>query len=186
MSPPVAADPVHQSDEGQEHGNDDAADDDGQEDNHDRLEQRGHGRDGVIDFVVVVVGDLEQHFRQGAGLFADVHHADDHGGKDAGSFEGGGDGFALFDTLVDGVDGVGDDDVAGGFFDDGQGLEDGDAAADEGAEGAGKAGDGDLADDGPDRGHLELELVPGMAAELGADEKHEDDHEHGYAGDGIE
>ena len=182
----LAADPVHQLDEGQEHGDDDAADDDGQEDDHDRFEQRGHGRDGVIHLVVVVVGDLEQHFRQGAGLLADVHHADDHGREDAGGFEGGGDGFALLDALVDGADGVADDDVAGGFLDDGQGLEDGHAAADQGAEGAGEAGDGDLADDGPDDGHLELELVPDVAAELGADEEHEEDDEHGDADDGID
>ena len=97
-------------------------------------------------------------------MLADVHHADDHGWEDAGGFEGGGDGFALFDAFVDLVDGIADDDVAGGFFDDGQSLQDGDAAADQGAEGAGKARDGNLADDRPDDGHLEFELVKGMAA----------------------
>src|ERR1035438_1652402 len=166
----LAADLVHQLDEGQEHGDHDAADDNGQEDDHDRLQQGGHGGYGIIDFVVVVIGDLEEHLREGAGLLADVHHADDHGGKDAGGFEGGGDGFALFDAFVNGADGVADDDVAGGLFDDGEGLQDGDAAADQRAQGAGKPGDGDLADDGTDDRHLELELVKGAAANLGADE----------------
>src|ERR1035437_614955 len=180
----AAAHSVHHLDEGHEHGNDDAPDDDGQEDDHDGFEQGGHGRHGVIHLLVVVLGDLQEHFRQGAGLFADVHHADDHGREDAGSFERRSDGFALFDTLMDGVDGVGDDDIAGGFFDNGEGLEDGNAAADERAEGTGKARDGDLADDRADDGHLEFELVKGVAAKLGADEKHEGDDQHGYHTDG--
>src|SRR5208282_620822 len=177
----VAADPVHQRDEGKKHGNDDTSDDDGQEDNHDRLQERGHGCHRVIHFVVVVIRDFEEHFREGAGLFADVHHADDHGGEDAGSFERGGDGFTLFDTLMDFADGFADDDIAGGLFDDGQGLQDGHTAADEGAERARKAGDSDLANDRPDDGHLEFKLVKGTAAELGADEEQKHDHERGYA-----
>src|SRR2546430_1964632 len=76
-------DAVHEVDERQEHGDNDAADNDGQEDDHDRFEQGGHGSDGVIDFFVVVIGNLQQHFRQGTGLLTDVHHANDHGGKDA-------------------------------------------------------------------------------------------------------
>src|ERR1035441_499682 len=181
----LAADLVHQLDEGQEHGDHDAADDNGQENDHDRLQQGGHGGHGIIDFVVIVVGDLEEHLRESAGLLAYVHHADDHGGKDAGGFERGRDGFALFDALVHGPDGVADDDVAGGLSDDGEGLQDGDAAADQSAQGAGKPGDGNLADDGPDDRHLELELVKSVAAKLGADEKHEEDHEDGQAADRV-
>jgi hypothetical protein len=58
-------------------------------------------------------------------LFADVDHADDHGREDAGGLEWGGDGFAFLDAFVDGADGGADDDVAGGFLDDGEGLENG-------------------------------------------------------------
>ena len=43
--------------------------------------QGGHGSDGIVHFFLVIVGDAQEHFRQGAGLFADVHHADDHGRK---------------------------------------------------------------------------------------------------------
>src|SRR5689334_7020656 len=58
----AGADFVHQVNQGQEHRKDDAADDDGQKDDHDRFEERSHGRDRVINFLVVVVGDLEEHF----------------------------------------------------------------------------------------------------------------------------
>jgi len=47
-------------------------------------------------FLVVVIGNLEQHFGQRAGLIADVHHAADHPGKDAGGLEGCRDRFASF------------------------------------------------------------------------------------------
>src|SRR5436305_3270159 len=75
----LAADAYDQADEREEHGDDDAADNHGQKHDHDWLEQRGHGRDGVIDFVVVIVSDLHEHLRQSAGLLADIDHADDHG-----------------------------------------------------------------------------------------------------------
>jgi hypothetical protein len=60
----------------------------------------------------------------------------------------------------------------------------GHAAGDESAEGAGEAGDGDLADDGSEDGHLELDLVIDAAAELGAADHHENDDEAGDAAGG--
>src|SRR5580765_5700552 len=84
-----AADLVHEVNEGQEHGDDDAADDHGEEDDHDRFEEGGHGGHGIVHFFVVVIGDFEKHFREGASLFADVDHADDHGREDAAGFERG-------------------------------------------------------------------------------------------------
>ena len=87
---------------------------------------------------------------------------------------------------MDGADRIADDDVAGGFFNNREGLQNGDAAADEGAEGAGEAGDGDLADHRADDRHLELEFVKNMAAELGANEQHEQDDEYGNPAGGIE
>src|SRR5581483_600216 len=104
---------------------DDAADDDRQEDDHDRFEQRGHGGDGVVNLVIVVIGDLEQHFGQRAGLLADVDHADDHGGENAGRLQRRGDGFTLFDAFMDSIDGVADDDVACGLFNDRERLQNG-------------------------------------------------------------
>src|SRR5207249_4762564 len=83
-------------------------------------------------------------------------------------------------------DGVADDDVAGGFFDDGQGLEDGHAAADEGAEGAGEARDGDLVYDRADDRHLQFELVPNMAAKFGFLEQDKEHDEYGHAAEGHE
>ena len=56
--------------------------------------------DGVVHFFVVIVGDFQEHFRQGAGLFADVHHADDHGRENAGGLQRGGDGFAFLDAFM--------------------------------------------------------------------------------------
>src|SRR6185437_7544158 len=112
-----------------EHGDNDTADDDGQEYDHDGFQKGGHGRDGVVDFFVVVVGDFEQHFRERAGLLTDVHHADDHGREDAGGFQRGGDGFTLFDAVMDRLHGAADNDVAGGFAHDGKRLQNGNAAA---------------------------------------------------------
>src|SRR5262245_64925032 len=78
---------------------------------------------------------------------------------------------------MDGADGGTDDDVAGGFLDDGQGLKNGDAAADQGAESAGESGNGDLADDGPEHGHVELELVKDASSAPGANDEEEEDDE---------
>ena len=88
------------------------------------------------------------------------------GGKRSGGFERRGDGFAFFDAFMDGVNGVADDDVAGGFFDDGQRLQNRHAAADQSAERAGEAGDGDFADDRAEHGHFKFELVKDAPAEL--------------------
>src|SRR5579859_3738577 len=49
---------IHQVDERQEHSNNDAAHDNGQEHNHDGFEKRGHGCHGVIYLVIIVIGDL--------------------------------------------------------------------------------------------------------------------------------
>jgi len=115
----------------QKHRDDNAADDDGQKTIMDRFQKRSHGRHGIVHLFVVIVGNLEQHFRHGTGLFADVHHADDHRRKHARSFERRGDSFAFLDTFVNLGDSVGDDDVAGGLLDDGQGLQNRHAAGDE-------------------------------------------------------
>ena len=80
--------------------------------------------------------------------------------------------------------GLGNDDIAGGFLDNGEGLKNGDAAADEGAEGAREAGDGDLGEDGTEDGDFEFELVEESAAEFGVngDLKKDDENDNAKAG----
>src|ERR1043166_7308437 len=51
-------DAVHQVNQWQEHSNDDAAHDHRQANNHDRLQQGGHGRNGIVDLVIVIVGNF--------------------------------------------------------------------------------------------------------------------------------
>src|SRR5580692_4523220 len=138
----VAAHVADHGNQRQEHRDHDAADDDGQKNNHDGFEQGSHGGHGIVHFLVVVVGDLQKHFRHGAGLFADIHHADDHRRKNAGGFQRRGDGLAFLDAFVDFDDGVADDDVAGGLLHNGERLQNGDTAADERAERARETGDG--------------------------------------------
>src|SRR5882724_627358 len=171
-------DAIHQINEGQEHGNNDAADDDSQKDNHDRFEQRSHRGDRIIDFFIVVIGNLQEHFGQGAGLFTDVHHADDHRRKYARGLEGRRNSLAFFDALVHGANGVADNDVAGRFFDDGESLQDRDTAADECAQRPGKARDSHFVHYRSNHRHLELEFVPHVPAKLCFLEEHEQDYEH--------
>src|SRR5271154_7149590 len=156
----VSADVVNHGNQRQEHRNHNAADNHGQKNNHDGFEQGSHGGHGVVHFFVVVVGDLQKHFRHGTGLFAHVHHADDHRRKNAGGFERRGDGFAFLDAFVDFDNGVADDDIAGGFLHNRKRLQNGDAAADERAERSRETRDGDFADDRAERGHLEFEFIP--------------------------
>jgi len=77
--------------------------------------KRGHGGHGIVHFLVVIVGNFQQHFRQGAGLLAHVHHADHHGRENAGSLQRRGDGFTFLHAFMHAGDGIADDDVAGGF-----------------------------------------------------------------------
>ena len=109
----------------------------------------------LIHLFIIVVRNFPKHFRHSASLLAcDIHHADDHRRKNAGSFQRGGDGLAFLDAFMDFDDGVADNDIAGGFLDDCQSLQNGNAAADERAERARKTRDGHLADDRSERGHL--------------------------------
>src|SRR6185312_13789622 len=121
---------VHQGNQGQEHRDNDAADDHGQKDDHDGFQQRSHGGHRVIHFFVVVVGDFQQHFGQRAGLLTDVHHADHHGRKHFGSFQRRRDGFAFFHTVMNRLHGAAHDDVARSFFNNGERLQNRNTAAD--------------------------------------------------------
>src|SRR6266850_3200007 len=84
-----------EGDHGHEQGDDDEADDQAEDHDHDRLENADQRANQDVDVVVVVVGDLEEHFIQVAGFFADVHHVDDDGVADLGGAERIGHGFAF-------------------------------------------------------------------------------------------
>lgn len=55
---PTPTEALHATNQRQEHRNDDAADDDGQEHDQERLQQGRHSVDGIVHFVVIVVCDL--------------------------------------------------------------------------------------------------------------------------------
>ena len=50
---------VHQGNQRQEHRDDDAADNHGQNHDHDGFQQRRHGRDRIVHFLVIVVRNLQ-------------------------------------------------------------------------------------------------------------------------------
>ena len=50
---------VHQGNQGEEHRDDDAADDYGEDHDHDRFQQGGHGRHGIVHFLIIVVRDFQ-------------------------------------------------------------------------------------------------------------------------------
>src|SRR5437899_1690488 len=81
---------------------------------------------------------------------------------------------------MDGADGVADDHIARGFFDDGKRLQNGHTAADERAQGSREARDGHLADYWPDNRHLQLEFIPDMPAEFCLFEENKQDDENSH------
>src|SRR5436190_9698466 len=91
---------------------------------------------------------------------------------------------AFLDAFMHQGHGGADDDVAGGFLDDGKRLENRHAAADQGAQRARESGDGHLADDRAEDRHVELELVKYPPPKTGADERHKAGHKHGDANGG--
>ncbi|MCY1362441.1 hypothetical protein D9M69_491580 [compost metagenome] len=108
--------------DGEVHGDDQAANQHA-EDSHDhRLHQGGEAIDGVVHFRFIEASNLVEHFIQCPGLLADGGHLHGHGGEDAGGAHGevqlhaGGDvGFNL-------EDGVFEDHVAAGTGDRIQGV----------------------------------------------------------------
>ena len=70
---------------------------DAEEDDHDRLEQRGHRVDCIIDFIVVGFGNLQQHLVELARLLADVDHVHDDVVEDPALPQRLGDALALAD-----------------------------------------------------------------------------------------
>ena len=64
------------------HRDHDAADDDAEHGDHDRIEQRQQAGDGRVDFLLVEVGNLREHRIERAGRLADADHLRDHRRKD--------------------------------------------------------------------------------------------------------
>ena len=62
----------------QVHRDHEAADDDAEEHDDDRLEQARQRRDRVVDLALVEVGDLAQHVVERARLLADLRHLQHH------------------------------------------------------------------------------------------------------------
>ncbi len=75
--------------DGQIHGDHDAAHDERQANNQDWFEKRGEGRGGVIHLFVVRVGNLHEEVGQGAGLLPDIHHPGNHRRKQRRGFKRG-------------------------------------------------------------------------------------------------
>src|SRR5258708_527961 len=60
-------------------GDYDESDDDAQHDHHDRFQNANQRSDEHVHVIIIVVGDLDEHLVQVAGLFADVDHVDHDG-----------------------------------------------------------------------------------------------------------
>src|ERR1700691_2497367 len=160
----VACQFADQREQRQVHGNDDAADDHAQDDDHDGLhggQQVFHGR---VDFVFVKVGDFLQHGVHRAGLLADADHLGNHARKYAGVLQRINQGASSFDGLAGLGDGALDDRVTGGARGDVQTFQDGHAAGDQSAERPGEAGDGDLSHERTDQRNFQNDRVNRHAA----------------------
>src|SRR6266571_491949 len=67
--------------DGQVHGDEEAADDAAEEHHHDRLDHAGEGGHRRVYLVVVEVGDLAEHLIHRAGRLADADHLHHHAGE---------------------------------------------------------------------------------------------------------
>src|SRR5712691_8311342 len=67
--------------DGQVHGDEEAADDAAEEHHHDRLDHAGEGGHRSVHLVVVEVGDLAEHLIHRAGRLADADHLHHHAGN---------------------------------------------------------------------------------------------------------
>src|SRR5580692_9207298 len=174
-----------QREQRQVHGNNNAADDHAQNDDHDGLhggQQVFHGR---VHFILVEVRDFLKHRVHGSGLFADTDHLGDHAGKYAGVLQRVDQRAAGFDGFARLSDGALDDGVTRGARGDVQTFENGHTAGDQGAKGSGKARDGDLSHQRTDQRNLQnhgvnrhaalRRAVPGFQGEYGTDEERGDD-----------
>src|SRR4051794_11121485 len=164
------------------------------EDDHQRLQQRGEGLDLGVDLGLVEVGDLGQHLLELAGLLTDVDHVPDHRREHAVLLDRMVDGAASPNRLVDVIHRELDLRVARGLPGDLDRLEDRHAGAHGAGEGPGPSRERRLLDHVADvERDLDLQGIPLWAAPLGllpleeADDQADKprDPEEPEAGDGI-
>src|ERR1039457_3516529 len=162
-------DNVGQVEDGQEHADDRAADNEAEDDNQNRHREAHQAGQGVFNFLVEEVRDAFEHGVNVAGLFAGGHHADDHARGDGMLGERLGNAFAALDVGGGGLDGLFQDRVADGLGNNLQHLQDRHAAADERRQRAGETGEADFVRDGAEDGQLDAPFVPELPAFLGFD-----------------
>src|SRR5271169_406186 len=170
-----------QADHRREQGDDDEADDKTEDDDHDGFEHADQRADQNVHVAVIVVGYLDEHLIEIAGLFADVDHVDDDGVANLGGAERVGHRFAFADGVVNFGESAGIDFVTAGFLGDVDRIKNRHAGADESAERSREAGDGQLADDAAHDRDAQLDRVQYVsAAGAHADQardQYEDDRE---------
>src|SRR6202023_3717022 len=63
---------LNDADERHEQGDHDGADDECEKNDHDWLKRCGHGRDRVIDFIIINLSDFQKHLRPLTGFLAQL------------------------------------------------------------------------------------------------------------------
>ena len=169
--------------DGHEEGDDDTAYDDTHHDDEDGFDEAGELVNGSADFGVVEVGNLHEHGFECTCFFTDGNHAGHHSGKDFGAGKGVGEGFTVAYAFSSIADGFGVDFVTCGTFYDFECLEDGDTTAGEGAEGTGKATDGNFTHEVTEDGHTQFHGIDVVAARFSftvyAQECHKSEYDAG-------
>src|SRR3954466_554457 len=143
----------------QVHGDDHTSDDDAEENDHDRLKQREQVADRRVDFFIVEVGNLGQHFVQTTGLLTDRDHRDNHRREDFGLLKRLGDGITARDRRARLHDRVLNDAVAGSLRGDLESFENADAGADQRSQRTGEARHRGLTKHVAEDGHLQHQPV---------------------------
>ncbi len=165
--------------DGHEHGDGDAADEDAHDADHDGFDELGGGFDGGFEVFVHVGRDAVEDVGEFAGFFAGVDHLGD-GLGDEGRFD---EGFGELGAVLDFVTNVFPHflvvAVAGDFLDDGEAVEHLHAGGDHGAHGGEGAGEVEFVEHGAEDGDAELRPVIEALSGGGAEEVEsaaEDDH----------
>src|SRR5919107_2966226 len=134
------------------HGDDDATDDAADDNDHERLYDRGERLDRGVDLRLVEVGYLAQHTVHIPRLLTHGYHACDHRREDGLALKLFVDRYSIPDGVPTLQEGALHNPVARGGGRNLQGLQDGHARRAQSAQGAGEAGEGDLLDHVPDLG----------------------------------
>src|SRR3569832_1016383 len=145
--------------DGQIHGDDEAADDDAEEGHDHRLEQTAQAVDGVVHFLFVKIRHLREHGVARTRLLADGHHLHHHIGEEPGVAHAHLQRDSGRDLVAHAHDGVGVDDIARGRRHRGHGFHQRHTRREHGGERAGITGDSRLVDDVADDRDLQRQPV---------------------------